>query len=98
MRRYDCGMTMKIGVSLPDDLFEWAAREVHEGRAESVSGLISRGLRALRSRSELALLVADMREEFGEPSEEDREWAAAAFKAAEEAQRRHLLDRSKEDS
>lgn len=95
---YDGGMTMKIGVSLPNDLHEWAVRQVSEGRAESVSGLVAHGLEVLRSQSELRALVADMREEFGEPSEEDKEWAAAMFKAAEEAERRHLTQRSKEAS
>lgn len=95
---YDGGMTMKIGVSLPDGLYEWAVRQVSERRAESISGLLAHGLEVLRSQFELQALVADMREEFGEPSEEDREWAAAAFRAAEEAERRHLTQRSKEAS
>lgn len=93
---YDRGMTMKIGVSLPDDLYEWAVREVDKGRAESVSGLIAHGLKVLRSQAELKALVEDMRAEFGEPDEETKAWAAAAFKAAEEAQWRHLTKRSRE--
>jgi hypothetical protein len=38
------GMTKKIGVSLRQELYDWAAREVEEGRAESVSALIAEGL------------------------------------------------------
>jgi len=34
-------MTKKIGISLRDDLYEWAVHEVEEGRAESVSALIA---------------------------------------------------------
>lgn len=92
---YDRSMTMKIGVSLPDDLYEWAVGQVDKGRAESVSGLIAHGLKVLRSQTELKALVEDMRDEFGEPDEEAKAWAAAAFKAAG---RRHLKKRSKEVS
>jgi len=37
------GMTKKIGVSLRQELYDWAAREVEEGRAESVSALVAEG-------------------------------------------------------
>jgi Arc/MetJ-type ribon-helix-helix transcriptional regulator len=40
-------MTRKIGVSLRDELYDWAAREVEEGRAESVSALVAEGLEIL---------------------------------------------------
>ena len=42
-------MTKKIGISLRDDLYEWAIREVEEGRAESVSALIAEGLQILEA-------------------------------------------------
>jgi Arc/MetJ-type ribon-helix-helix transcriptional regulator len=89
---YDRGMTRKIGVSLRDDLYEWAAREVTEGRAESVSALIAHGLEVLRSRSELAELVRDLEAEIGEVDEETKARAEDALRAAEEAQRRHLAN------
>jgi Arc/MetJ-type ribon-helix-helix transcriptional regulator len=41
-------MTKKIGVSLRQELYDWAAREVEEGRAESVSALIAQGLELWR--------------------------------------------------
>lgn len=43
-------MTKKIGISLPDELYQWAVREVEEGRAETVSGLIADSLDAERAR------------------------------------------------
>jgi len=86
---YDRGMTKKIGVSLRDDLYEWAAREVAEGRAESVSALIAHGLEVLRSRSELAALVRDLKAEIGELDDETKARVDEAMRGAEEAQRRH---------
>jgi Arc/MetJ-type ribon-helix-helix transcriptional regulator len=53
-------MTRKIGVSLDDALYEWAAHEVGQGRAESVSALVADGLRALRGYAELADLIRDL--------------------------------------
>jgi Arc/MetJ-type ribon-helix-helix transcriptional regulator len=91
---YDRGMTKKIGVSLHGDLYEWAAREVAQGRAESVSALIAHGLEVLRSRSELAELVRDLEAEIGEVDEETKARAEEALRAAEEAQRRHLSKRT----
>jgi hypothetical protein len=82
-------MTGKIGVSLQGDLYEWGAREVAEGRAKSVSALIAHGLEVLRSRSELAELVRDLKAEIGELNEETKTRVDEAMRAAEEAQRRH---------
>ncbi|HEX6471900.1 MAG TPA: hypothetical protein VF069_22585 [Streptosporangiaceae bacterium] len=83
-------MTKKIGVSLPDELYEWAAAEVEEGRADSVSGLIADCLQARRARDELESLVADLAAEIGEPDEESRAQFEAAMRVAEEAYRAHL--------
>jgi Arc/MetJ-type ribon-helix-helix transcriptional regulator len=77
-------MTKKIGVSLKDELYEWASREVEEGRAESVSALIAEGLAVLEA------LVADLRVEAGEPDEKTRVRVEEALHAADEAYRRHL--------
>jgi Arc/MetJ-type ribon-helix-helix transcriptional regulator len=87
---YDYGMTKKIGISLRDELYEWASREVEEGRAESVSALIAEGLAVLQARSRLETLVADLRAEAGEPDEETRARVEEALRAADEAYRRHL--------
>jgi len=86
-------MTKKIGVSLRDDLYEWAAREVEEGRAESVSALIAEGLQVLAARAQLEELIADLRAEVGELDEETKARVEEAMGAMEEAQRRHFAKR-----
>src|SRR2546429_9774837 len=82
-------MTKKIGISLRDDLYEWAAREVEEGRAESVSALIAEGLQILATRAELEAVVADLRADVGEPDDQAKARLDDALGAAEEAYRRH---------
>jgi Arc/MetJ-type ribon-helix-helix transcriptional regulator len=90
---YDGSMTKKIGISLSDDLYEWAAREVAAGRADSVSALLAHGLEVLRSRSELAAIVRDLEAEIGEVDEETKARGEEALRAAEEARRRWLAKR-----
>ena len=60
------GMTKKIGVSLRQELYDWAAREVEEGRAESVSALIAEGLELLEARAQLEAVVTELHREAGE--------------------------------
>jgi Arc/MetJ-type ribon-helix-helix transcriptional regulator len=81
-------MTRKIGISLRDDLYEWAAREVEEGRAESVSALIAEGLQILEARAQLEAVVADLRAETGELDDQARTRLDEALAAAEQAYRR----------
>lgn len=83
-------MTKKIGVSLPDDLYEWAAREVKAGRAESVSGLIAESLDARRARAELESLVTDLTTDLGEPDGERKARLEEALRAADHAYHKHL--------
>lgn len=83
-------MTRKIGVSLRDELYEWAAREVEEGRADSVSALIAEGLEALESRAQLEALVADLTAQVGDLDDQSRARVDDALRAAEEAYRRRL--------
>ena len=84
------GMTKKIGVSLPEDLYDWAAGQVREGRAESVSALIAEGLALLEARALLfTKVVDDLPADLGEPDDERKSRVEEALRAAEEAQRRH---------
>lgn len=83
-------MTRKIGISLRDELYEWAAREVEEGRAESVSALIAEGLEILEARAQLETLVADLAADIGELDDETRARVDDALSAADEAYRRRL--------
>ena len=82
-------MTKKIGVSLRQELYDWAAREVEEGRAESVSALIAQGLELLEARAQLEAVVTELHSEVGELDEQAKARLAEALAAADEAYRRH---------
>ena len=73
--RYDCGMTTKIAVSLPDELVAEARAAVREGRADSVSGYIAQAMAERMRRESLATLLDDLDRELGAPSEEAKAWA-----------------------
>lgn len=81
-------MTKKIGISLRQELYDWAAREVEEGRAESVSALIAEGLELLASRAQLEAVVEDLRTEVGDLDEQAKTSLDAALGAADEAYRK----------
>lgn len=90
--RYDRGMTKvaKITVSLPAEQVEQARAAVARGQATSVSNYISTALDAVpppifeddADGDSLAKLVADMKEEFGEPSPEAYAWADEVMRSA----------------
>jgi Arc/MetJ-type ribon-helix-helix transcriptional regulator len=81
-------MTKKIGVSLREELYDWAAREVEEGRAESVSALIAEGLELLEARAQLEAVVTELYREAGEFDDQAKARLADALAAADEAYRR----------
>jgi len=78
-RRYASGMTVKIAVSLPDDLVAAARRAVADGRAASVSAYVAGAMARQVREDDLADLVAEMRAEHGVPTDEDRAWADRAL-------------------
>jgi Arc/MetJ-type ribon-helix-helix transcriptional regulator len=82
-------MTKKIGISLRQELYDWAAREVEEGRAESVSALIAEGLELLEARAQLEAVVTDLRADIGELDDQAKALLGEAFAAADEAYRKH---------
>ena len=82
-------MTKKIGVSLRQELYDWAAREVEEGRAESVSALIAQGLELLEARAQLEAVVTGLRSEVGELDDQAKARLGEALAAADEAYRKH---------
>ena len=88
------GMTKKIGISLRQELYDWAAREVEEGRAESVSALIAEGLELLETRAQLEAVVADLRADTGELDDQAKARLGEALAAADEAYRKHRAHRS----
>ncbi len=76
---YDCGMTTKIAISLPDEVLATARQAVDEGRASSLSGYIASTLAERQDYEDLAALLAEMAAETGGPSNEDRRWARRAL-------------------
>ena len=78
-RRYDCGMTSKVAISLPDDVLASARQAVANGRASSLSGYIASTLAERQDYEDLAELLAEMAAETGGPSDEDRLWARRAL-------------------
>ncbi len=78
-RGYDCGMTTKIAISLPDEVLATARQAVDEGRASSLSGYIAATLAERQDYEDLAALLAEMAAETGGPSDEDRRWARQAL-------------------
>ena len=73
--RYARGMTMKIAVSLPDDLVAAARQAVADGRAPSVSAFVAAAIEEHGRYERLTVLLSEMAAEAGPPTEEDRRWA-----------------------
>jgi hypothetical protein len=69
----------KIAISLPNDQLARVHREVRAGRADSVSGYISRVLAEHEERESLRALLRDLIEQYGEPAAKDIEWAERAL-------------------
>ena len=77
---YDPSMTRsKIAISLPTDQLVRVHREVRAGRADSVSGYITRVLSEHERRESLRALLRDLIEQYGEPAAEDLKWAERAL-------------------
>jgi Arc/MetJ-type ribon-helix-helix transcriptional regulator len=72
-------MTIKIAISLPDDLVEDARQAVAEGRATSVSAFIADAMQQRRRYDGLSELLAEMSAEAGPPTDEHRAWARNAL-------------------
>jgi len=81
--RYDLGMTVKIAVSLPDELVERARAAVLEGLAASVSAYVANAMRAYESNDSLEKLLDELDAKHGAPSADDYEWAEAQLGLAE---------------
>ena len=65
----------KIAISLPKDQLDRVHREVRAGRADSVSGYITRVLAEHDERESLRALLRDLIEQHGAPGAKDIEWA-----------------------
>ena len=73
--QYDSSMTIKIAVSLPDELVAEAKAAVASGRAASVSAYVAEAMRGVSRRETLLEVLDDIYEEVGHPTAEDRAWA-----------------------
>ncbi len=73
--RYDPGMTVKITVSLPDDLVAQARRAVADERATSVSAYVAEAMRAHGGGESLSAILDDLDAQHGQPSEDVLAWA-----------------------
>ena len=83
-RGYDPGMTVKIAVSLPDELVEQARRAVADGRADSVSAYVAGALAERGQRDSLLSVLSRMSDELGAPTADDVAWARSALDAVEQ--------------
>jgi Arc/MetJ-type ribon-helix-helix transcriptional regulator len=72
-------MTVKIGVSLPDEQLAAARRAVEDGRATSVSAYIAEAIAQREQADSLSGLLDDLDRELGTPSAADYEWADKAL-------------------
>jgi len=78
--RYDSSMTAaKIAITLPQAQVAHIRRVVRAGRAESVSGYISRALAKQERQESLQVLVADLIAQHGEPTQKEKAWARRAL-------------------
>jgi Arc/MetJ-type ribon-helix-helix transcriptional regulator len=72
-------MTVKIAVSLPDELVAAARQAVAAGQAASVSAFIAQTIVEHGRHADLADLLAEMATERGTPTQDDRAWARHAL-------------------
>lgn len=74
--RYDFGMTAaKIAITLPRAQLAEVQLAVREGRADSVSGYISRAVARQAREESLAVLLDDLTKQHGKPSRKAQAWA-----------------------
>lgn len=78
-QRYDSGMTVKITVSLPDELVEQARVAVEQHRAASVSAYVADALRSYEARYTLDDFLDEMDAELGPPGPEAEAWARSVL-------------------
>jgi Arc/MetJ-type ribon-helix-helix transcriptional regulator len=73
--RYDSGMTMKIAVSLPDELVLQAKAAVKAGQAESVSAYVAAAMAEKSQRTSLRAVLDALDSELGAPAAAAVAWA-----------------------
>ena len=69
----------KIAITLPEEQVAAARRAVADGRAASVSAYISQALGRRDADEDLAVAIAEIYAEAGQPTRADRAWARRAL-------------------
>lgn len=85
--RYDQSMTVKITVSLPDELVAKAKAAVKAGKAASVSAYVAEAIAEKDDATSLADLLDEWDQEYGPPSDADYAWADAELARVDEERR-----------
>jgi Arc/MetJ-type ribon-helix-helix transcriptional regulator len=80
--------TVKMTVTVPEELAAYIRDQVASGVYESVSAFVTQAAESARDLEPLDLLIASMVAETGEPDEKAQAWAAGAVAAARRARRR----------
>jgi len=70
-------MTVKLTISLPDDLAGEVRAAVQAGRAPTVSAYIAKAIEWVRDRPTLEQVLDEMDEEFGPTTPAELAWAKA---------------------
>lgn len=76
---YDQSMSMRITVSLPDDLVAAAQAAVASGRAASVSAYVAAALREQAEKESVAEVLSQWRAEAGPLTADDEAWVEEAL-------------------
>jgi Arc/MetJ-type ribon-helix-helix transcriptional regulator len=74
--------TMKITVTVPEELATHIRAQVAAGRFDSVSAYVTRAAESMRDFEPLDLLIASMIAETGEPGEQAQAWVEQAMAKA----------------
>jgi len=74
--------TIKMTVTVPEELAAHIRSQVEAGRFDSVSAYITRAAESMRDFEPLDLLIASMIAETGEPGEEAQSWVEDAMARA----------------
>jgi Arc/MetJ-type ribon-helix-helix transcriptional regulator len=83
---------VKIAISLPREHVAAAERAVNEGRVASVSAYVAHALERQADADSLGELIALMRAEDGNPSDDDYAWADAALGISGRSRKRATPD------
>ena len=79
----DQSMSVRVTVSLPDDLVAVAQAAVRDGRAASVSAYVASALREKAGRESVAEVLAEWRSEAGPLLADEEAWVQESLAASQ---------------